>query len=151
MTAEQKYIVDQIKASKQQGEIVKGVGAGLWEFTKDTATGLWNILMTPPEKVLYDMGLAVINYDETYAQISEAIASSYERDMVNGNDFTRARWVIYAIATVGTSLVGTKGVEKGKAGFAAGKNTVMNVKKAASNKLNHVNNTSFFTWVRLGN
>ncbi|WP_191562160.1 ribonuclease YeeF family protein [Metabacillus idriensis] len=146
LTAEQREIVGLIKANKQQGEILKGVGAGLWDFTKDTATGLWNIIMMPPEKVLYDMGLAVINYDETYAQISEAIASSYERDMVNGNDFTRARWVTYAIATVGTSLVGTKGVEKvGKAGFAAGKNTVMNVKEAASNKLNKVNNTSSFT------
>ncbi|WP_180850001.1 ribonuclease YeeF family protein [Bacillus sp. UMB0893] len=146
LTAEQREIVGLIKANKQQGQILKGVGAGLWDFTKDTATGLWNILMTPPEKVLYDMGLAVINYDETYAQISGAIASSYERDMVNGNDFTRARWVTYAIATVGTSIIGTKGVEKvGKAGFAAGKNTVMNVKEAASNKLNQVNNTSSFT------
>lgn len=145
LTAEQKYIVDQIKASKQQGEIVKGVGAGLWEFTKDTATGVWNVLMTPPEQVLYDMGLAVINYDETYAQISAAIASSYERDMVNGNDYTRARWVTYAIATVGASLVGTKGVDKiGKAGFATGKNTVKNVGEAAANKLNAVKNSSSF-------
>ncbi|WP_191565934.1 T7SS effector LXG polymorphic toxin [Metabacillus idriensis] len=146
LTAEQKYIVDQIKASKQQGEIVKGVGAGLWEFTKDTATGLWNVLMTPPEQVLYDMGLAVINYDETIAQISEAIASSYERDMVNGNDYTRARWVTYAIATVGTSLVGTKGVDKvGKAGFAVGKKTVKNVKEGFANKLNPLNNSSAIT------
>lgn len=146
LTAEQKYTVDQIKASKQQGEVVKGVGAGLWDFTKDTATGVWNVLMTPPEQVLYDMGLAVINYDETFAQISAAIASSYERDMVNGNDYTRARWVTYAIATVGTSLVGTKGVDKvGKAGFAAGKKTVKNVGEAASSKLNALNNSSAFT------
>jgi predicted ribonuclease toxin of YeeF-YezG toxin-antitoxin module len=145
LTPEQREIVDLIKANKQQGEILKGVGAGLWDFTKDTATGLWNVLMTPPEQVLYDMGAAVINYDETYAQISAAIASSYERDMVNGNEYTRARWVTYAIATVGTSLVGTKGVDKvGKAGFAAGKNTVKNVKEAAAVKLNQVNNTNAF-------
>ncbi len=119
---------------------------GLWEFTKDTATGLWNVLMTPPEQVLYDMGAAVINYDETYAQISSAIASSYERDMVNGNDYTRARWVTYAIATVGTSLVGTKGADNvGKVGFAAGKKTLKNVGDVAANKLNAVNNSSNFT------
>ncbi|USK35058.1 hypothetical protein LIT25_06900 [Bacillus sp. F19] len=145
LTAEQREIVGLIKANKKQGEILKGVGAGLWEFTKDTATGLWNVLMTPPEQVLYDMGAAVINYDETYAQISAAIASSYERDMVNGNDYTRARWVTYAIATVGTSLVSTKGVDKvGKAGFDAWKNTVKNVKEAAAVKLNQVNNTNAF-------
>ncbi|MDQ0860820.1 T7SS effector LXG polymorphic toxin [Bacillus sp. V2I10] len=147
LTSEQRKIIDLIKANKQQGEILKGVGAGLWEFTKDTAVGLWNVLMTPPEQVLYDMGAAVINYEETYAQISAAIANSYERDMVNGNDYTRARWVTYAIATVGTSLVGTKGADKvGKAGFAAGKNTVKNVKEAAAHELNQMNNSSCFAF-----
>ncbi|MRX54941.1 hypothetical protein HMPREF3291_24475 [Bacillus sp. HMSC76G11] len=156
LTSDQKEIVRLIKVKKQHGERIKGVSAGLWNFTKDiasglwnftkdTASGLWDVLMTPPEQVLWDLGKAVINYEETYAQISAAIASSYERDMVNGNDYTRARWVTYAIATTATSLVGLKGVDKtGKAGFAAGKNAVRETKKAVSSKMNSLNYSSSF-------
>ncbi|MGP1910123.1 hypothetical protein ACTSEZ_18285 [Metabacillus sp. JX24] len=145
LTSDQKEIVRLINVKKQHGERIKGVSAGLWNFTKDTASGLWGVLMTPPEQVLWDMGKAVINYEETYAQISAAIASSYERDMVNGDDYTRARWVTYAIATTATSFVGLKGADKtAKVGFAAGKNAVRETKAVVSNKIHSVNTYSFF-------
>ncbi|MBD1381548.1 RNase A-like domain-containing protein [Metabacillus arenae] len=41
--------------------------------------------------------------------IVAAISDSYERDMVNGDTYSRAHWVTYALGTVVTSVVGTKG------------------------------------------
>ncbi|MEK3806093.1 hypothetical protein MHB63_05810 [Bacillus sp. FSL H8-0547] len=145
LNSDQKEIVRLINVKKQHGERIKGVSAGLWNFTKDTASGLWDVLMTPPEQVLWDLGKAVINYEETYAQISAAIASSYERDVINGTGYTRARWVTYAIATTATSVVGLKGADKaGKAGIAAGKNAVRETKTVVSNKINSISGYRFF-------
>ncbi|MDQ7862733.1 hypothetical protein RCO48_22020 [Peribacillus frigoritolerans] len=46
---------------------------------------------------------------KTYKYISKSISDSYERDMVNGDAYSRAHWVSYALGTVVTSVVGTKG------------------------------------------
>ncbi|MBO0589139.1 hypothetical protein [Sporosarcina sp. E16_8] len=37
------------------------------------------------------------------------IIESYERDVTNGDAYSRSRWFSYAIGTVGASIVGTKG------------------------------------------
>jgi predicted ribonuclease toxin of YeeF-YezG toxin-antitoxin module len=68
---------------------------------------------------------------KTYEAISAAIEESYQKDMVNGDTYSRARWVSYAVGTVVTSVVGTKGVGAvSKTGTAAKVTT--KVKTAAS-------------------
>lgn len=52
---------------------------------------------------------AVIHPVDTYNMIAKSIPDSYERDMVNGDSYSRAHWVSYAVGTVVTSIFGTKG------------------------------------------
>ncbi|WP_282242529.1 hypothetical protein [Psychrobacillus sp. NEAU-3TGS] len=77
---------------------------------------------------------AVTNLVETFNVIKSAISSSYERDMVNGDANSRAYWVTYALGTVATSIVGTKGVGAlTKSGVAATKAAVQTVTGAVNN------------------
>ncbi|MDJ1632108.1 hypothetical protein QNN00_25915 [Bacillus velezensis] len=54
--------------------------------------------------------------------------------MVNGDTYSRARWVSYAVGTVVTSVVGTKGVGAvSKTGTAAKVTTKVKTKKQIRN------------------
>ena len=90
-------------------EVVDGILSGLFDVGKDFVTGIVDIVQDP--KATLDATLeAVTNPIETYNTIKSAITTSYERDMVNGDANSRAHWVTYALGTVATSIVGTKGV-----------------------------------------
>ncbi len=90
-------------------EVVDGILSGLFDVGKDFVTGIVEIVQDP--KATLDATLeAVTNPIETYNTIKSAITTSYERDMVNGDANSRAHWVTYALGTVATSIVGTKGV-----------------------------------------
>ncbi|MEK5145662.1 LXG domain-containing protein [Psychrobacillus sp. FSL K6-4615] len=90
-------------------EVVDGILSGLFDVGKDFVTGIVDIVQDP--KATLDATLeAVTNPIETYNTIKSAITTSYERDMVNGDANSRAHWVTYALGTVATSVVGTKGV-----------------------------------------
>lgn len=90
-------------------EVVDGILSGLFDVGKDFVTGIVDIVQDP--KATLDATLeAVTNPKETYNTIKSAITTSYERDMVNGDANSRAHWVTYALGTVATSIVGTKGV-----------------------------------------
>ncbi|MCY8993506.1 ribonuclease YeeF family protein, partial [Bacillus atrophaeus] len=104
--------IEQAKQLEGAGEItwdiVKGVGVGLYDVGKDTVTGIWDFI-TDPGETLSALGNAVIHPVKTYDAISAAIEESYQKDMVNGDAYSRSRWVTYAVGSVAAAIVGTKG------------------------------------------
>ena len=116
--------IEQAKQLESAGEItwdiVKGVGVGLYDVGKDTLTGLWDFI-TDPGETLSALGNAVIHPVKTYDAISAAIEESYQKDMVNGDAYSRSRWVTYAVGSVAVAVFGTKGAGAINKADAAGK------------------------------
>lgn len=104
---QQQYVM-QLEASKQTADIAKGIGVGLYDVGKDFVTGVWDFVTDPGETV-EGVANSIMHPIQTYKYISKPISDSYERDMVNGDAYSRAHWVSYALGTVVTSIVGTKG------------------------------------------
>ncbi|MEG7283635.1 ribonuclease YeeF family protein [Bacillus sp. 0909A] len=130
LTAEQQRYFTQIENTRELEAGFKGVAVGLYDSGKDAVTGLWDMVTDPGGTVEAITG-AVAHPIKTYEAISAAIEESYQKDMVNGDTYSRARWVSYAVGTVVTSIVGTKGVGAvSKTGTAA--KVTAKVKTAAS-------------------
>ncbi|MCR4364245.1 MULTISPECIES: T7SS effector LXG polymorphic toxin [Bacillus amyloliquefaciens group] len=130
LTKEQQRYFTQIENTRELTHGFKGVAVGLYDSGKDAVTGLWDMVTDPGGTVEAITG-AVAHPIKTYEAISAAIEESYQKDMVNGDTYSRARWVSYAVGTVVTSVVGTKGVGAvSKTGTAAKVTT--KVKTAAS-------------------
>ncbi|MFJ5795642.1 T7SS effector LXG polymorphic toxin [Bacillus atrophaeus] len=131
--------IEQAKQLEGAGEItwdiVKGVGVGLYDVGKDTVTGIWDFI-TDPGETLSAVGNAVIHPVKTYDAISAAIEESYQKDMVNGDAYSRSRWVTYAIGSVAAAVVGTKGAGAINKADAAGK--VINKASQAGKKMKDV-------------
>ncbi|WHY55752.1 ribonuclease YeeF family protein [Peribacillus simplex] len=104
---QQQYVM-QLEASKQTADIAKGIGVGLYDVGKDFVTGVWDFVTDPGETV-EGVANSIMHPIQTYKYISKSISDSYERDMVNGDAYSRSHWVTYALGTVVTSVVGTKG------------------------------------------
>ena len=68
-------------------------------------TGIWDFV-TKPEETVQGVIQTVIHPVETFTYIKNAITDSFKRDMVNGDAYSRAHWVSYAVAT---DLFGAKG------------------------------------------
>ncbi|WP_339181571.1 ribonuclease YeeF family protein [Bacillus sp. FSL R5-0560] len=131
--------IEQAKQLEGAGEItwdiVKGVGVGLYDVGKDTVTGIWD-LITDPGETLSALGNAVLHPVKTYDAVSAAIEESYQKDMVNGDAYSRSRWVTYAIGSVAAAVVGTKGAGAINKADAAGK--VINKASQAGKKIKDV-------------
>ncbi|MCR1991000.1 ribonuclease YeeF family protein [Bacillus subtilis] len=131
--------IEQAKQLEGAGEItwdiVKGVGVGLYDVGKDTVTGLWDFI-TDPGETLSALGNAVIHPVKTYDAISAAIEESYQKDMVNGDAYSRSRWVTYAVGSVAVAVFGTKGAGAINKADAAGK--VINKASQAGKKIKDV-------------
>jgi len=104
---QQQYVM-QLEASKQTADIAKGIGVGLYDVGKDFVTGVWDFVTDPGETV-EGVANSIMHPIQTYKYISKSISDSYERDMVNGDAYSRSHWVSYALGTVVTSVAGTKG------------------------------------------
>ncbi|WP_458354464.1 T7SS effector LXG polymorphic toxin [Peribacillus frigoritolerans] len=104
---QQQYVM-QLEAAKQTADITKGIGVGLYDVGKDFVTGVWDFVTDPGETV-EGVANSIMHPIKTYKYISKSISDSYERDMVNGDAYSRSHWVTYALGTVVTSVVGTKG------------------------------------------
>ncbi|MCD1158994.1 T7SS effector LXG polymorphic toxin [Peribacillus frigoritolerans] len=104
---QQQYVM-QLEAAKQTADIAKGIGVGLYDVGKDFVIGVWDFVTDPGETV-EGVANSIMHPIKTYKYISKSISDSYERDMVNGDAYSRAHWVSYALGTVVTSVVGTKG------------------------------------------
>ncbi|MCY8518635.1 ribonuclease YeeF family protein [Bacillus atrophaeus] len=131
--------IEQAKQLEGAGEItwdiVKGVGVGIYDVGKDTVTGIWDFI-TDPGETLSALGNAVIHPVKTYDAVSAAIEESYQKDMVNGDAYSRSRWVTYAIGSVAAAVVGTKGAGAINKADAAGK--VINKASHAGKKFKDV-------------
>ncbi|MGG1405448.1 HNH/ENDO VII family nuclease, partial [Bacillus velezensis] len=113
----------------------KGAGVGLYDVGKDTVTGLWDFI-TDPGETLSALGNAVLHPVKTYDAVSAAIEESYQKDMVNGDAYSRSRWVTYAIGSAAVAVVGTKGAGAVNKADAAGK--VINKAGQAGKKIKDV-------------
>ncbi|MFT3654444.1 Ribonuclease YobL [Bacillus sp. B01(2024)] len=139
--AQQQYVIqlEQAKQMDEAGEmtwdILKGAGVGLYDVGKDTVTGLWQLTSKPDEVVEGIIG-AVAHPINTYNAISTAIEESYQKDMVNGDAYSRSRWVTYAVGSVAVAVVGTKGAGAVNKADAAGK--VINKASQAGKKIKDI-------------
>lgn len=104
----QQQLVMQLENAKQTADIAKGIGVGLFDVGKDFVTGIWD-LVTDPGQAVEGVANSILHPIQTYKYISKAISDSYERDMINGDAYSRSHWVTYALGTVVTTVVGTKG------------------------------------------
>ncbi|AOH56418.1 hypothetical protein ABE28_018785 [Peribacillus muralis] len=104
----QQQLVMQLESAKQTADIAKGIGVGLFDVGKDFVTGIYD-LVTDPGQAVEGVANSIMHPIQTYTYISKAISDSYERDMVNGDAYSRSHWVTYALGTVVTTVVGTKG------------------------------------------
>lgn len=104
----QQQLVMQLENAKQTADIAKGIGVGLFDVGKDFVTGIYD-LVTDPGQAVEGVANSILHPIQTYKYISKAISDSYERDMINGDAYSRSHWVTYALGTVVTSVVGTKG------------------------------------------
>ncbi|MGX4766187.1 T7SS effector LXG polymorphic toxin [Bacillus mojavensis] len=131
--------IEQAKQLEGAGEItwdiVKGVGVGLYDVGKDTVTGIWDFI-TDPGETLSALGNAVLHPVKTYDAVSAAIEESYQKDMVNGDAYSRSRWVTYAVGSVAVAVFGTKGAGAINKADAAGK--VINKASQAGKKMKDV-------------
>ncbi|MGD2404607.1 T7SS effector LXG polymorphic toxin [Bacillus velezensis] len=139
--SQQQYVIqlEQAKQLEEAGEvtwdILKGAGVGLYDVGKDTVTGLWDFIIDPGE-TLSALGNAVLHPVKTYDAVSAAIEESYQKDMVNGDAYSRSRWVTYAIGSAAVAVVGTKGAGAVNKADAAGK--VINKAGQAGKKIKDV-------------
>ncbi|MGG4152345.1 T7SS effector LXG polymorphic toxin [Peribacillus muralis] len=122
----QQQLVMQLENAKETADIAKGIGVGLFDVGKDFVTGIWD-LVTDPGEAVEGVANSILHPIQTYTYISQAISDSYERDMVNGDAYSRSHWVTYALGTVVTTVVGTKGAG------AVAKTGVATTKAAAIN------------------
>ncbi|WP_057913841.1 T7SS effector LXG polymorphic toxin [Peribacillus muralis] len=104
----QQQLVMQLENAKQTADIAKGIGVGLFDVGKDFVTGIYD-LVTDPGQAVEGVANSIMHPIQTYKYISKAISDSYERDMINGDAYSRSHWVTYALGTVVTTVVGTKG------------------------------------------
>ncbi|WP_141770106.1 hypothetical protein [Bacillus sp. OV322] len=90
-------------------ELKKGATIGLLDAGKDFAKDIFNFVMDPEaaEMAVYE---SVIHYKQTYKIMAKAIHDSYEKNMVNGDWYSRAHWVTYAIGSAFANAAGTKGM-----------------------------------------
>jgi len=145
LTADQKVIYNLAKFNKTGDDILTGIGIGVKDVVVDTATGIWDTLTNPME-TLKGIANTIMHPVDTFNIIKQGIEDSFERDVINGDAESRARWFTYAIGMVGTSVVGTKGVDKvGKAAKAGkvGQTTTKAVeasKKYIHDKINKLKN-----------
>ncbi|MDM5298047.1 T7SS effector LXG polymorphic toxin [Bacillus pumilus] len=118
---------------------VKGAAVGIYDVAKDTVVGIYD-LVTDPGGAVESVVTAVSHPIETSKAIGKAISDSYERDMVNGDAYSRAHWVSYATGTVVTSIFGTKGLGSvSKTGVATTKTAVVNGVSKTNNFVKNIN------------
>ncbi|HDR7800080.1 TPA: WXG100 family type VII secretion target [Bacillus tropicus] len=91
------------------GKVWDGIVDGAGDAIGDTIDGI---------KALGDwetwkgMGYTVTHLDEALPAMWNALSDSFNKDVINGDAETRARWGSYALTQIGLGLLGDKGVSK---------------------------------------
>nr|WP_280524859.1 T7SS effector LXG polymorphic toxin [Rummeliibacillus suwonensis] len=90
-------------------ETAEGIQKGLLQVGKDFLKGIDDFI-DDPGKSIEGTIQAIKHPIETYDYLSQSIADSFERDVINGDAESRAKWISYALGNVVLSAVGTKGL-----------------------------------------
>ncbi|AKF31071.1 T7SS effector LXG polymorphic toxin [Bacillus velezensis] len=129
--SQQQYVI-QLEHAKQMEEagevtwdILKGVGIGAYDIVKDTvvgakdlAVGTWEFSQLSDEQKLLKITGAIIQTPSYAKIIWKDLSDSWNDKMVNGDAYSRAHFITYAVG----SLVGLKGggsILKGSSKIAA--------------------------------
>ncbi|MCY9373493.1 T7SS effector LXG polymorphic toxin [Bacillus haynesii] len=117
LTEEQRYHYLYLKNKKRQqdknivGRITRGIEEGAEDVVVDTASGVRDAI-TNPKEALQGIAYTLKHPKETFEAMGQEIAESFEKDVINGDAESRARWFTYATETAALSAVGTKGTDK---------------------------------------
>ncbi|MEC1826734.1 T7SS effector LXG polymorphic toxin [Bacillus velezensis] len=113
LTKEQQRYFTQIENTQELTDGFKGVAVGLYDVGKDTVLGLkdlavgaWDFYQLTDEQKVVKTISTVLNTPSYAKIIWTNLADSWNDQMVNGDTYSRAHYVSYAVG----SLVGLKGV-----------------------------------------
>ncbi len=113
LTKEQQRYFTQIENTRELTDGFKGVAVGLYDVGKDTVLGLkdlavgaWDFYQLSDEQKVVKTISTVLNTPSYAKIIWTNLADSWNDQMVNGDTYSRAHYVSYAVG----SLVGLKGV-----------------------------------------
>ncbi|MBO3652022.1 MULTISPECIES: T7SS effector LXG polymorphic toxin [Bacillus amyloliquefaciens group] len=113
LTKEQQRYFTQIENTQELTDGFKGVAVGLYDVGKDTVLGLkdlavgaWDFYQLSNEQKVVKTISTVLNTPSYAKIIWTNLADSWNDQMVNGDTYSRAHYVSYAVG----SLVGLKGV-----------------------------------------
>ncbi|CAF1763284.1 Putative ribonuclease YeeF [Bacillus subtilis] len=135
---DQQVYFRQLEELQQKAEIGKGIAVGMYEAGKDTVMGLYQLARHPIESLSGTVNAALHPID-TYKIIAKDIEDTFQRDMINGDSYSRAKWVSYVGSTVVLAIVGPKGIDKvskvAKAGSKVAAIKTLEVSKAGIKKV----------------
>ncbi|MGG4257416.1 T7SS effector LXG polymorphic toxin [Bacillus velezensis] len=113
LTKEQQRYFTQIENTQELTDGFKGVAVGLYDVGKDTVLGLkdlavgaWDFYQLSDEQKVVKTISTVLNTPSYAKIIWTNLADSWNDQMVNGDTYSRAHYISYAVG----SLVGLKGV-----------------------------------------
>ncbi|MBO1005474.1 T7SS effector LXG polymorphic toxin [Pseudogracilibacillus auburnensis] len=114
-TIKQNGLMDNVKDFVSDENSYKGVGLGLVDIGTDIVEGVIE-LFTNPMGVLSNVALFATAMQpnqiglrmELSTYIGIAITKSYMKDVVHGDNESRARWFTYALGSVGIEVIGLK-------------------------------------------
>ena len=105
--------------------IKKAAGEAFWDFTNGFGTGILSAasdtwdgikrLATEPDQVLketIEFLDAVVSDPGLLLEIGHELYNSFNESVINGDTTSRGKWLGYATALIGTSVVGDKGLSK---------------------------------------
>ncbi|MES9785949.1 T7SS effector LXG polymorphic toxin, partial [Bacillus pumilus] len=118
----------QIKAQEEASEVfvdsVKGAAVGLYDVAKDTVTGIYD-LVTDPGGAVESVITAVSHPIETSKAIGKSISDSFQKEVIDGDAYSRSHWFAYATGSLAEIVFGSKGAGAiTKTGTTAAKTTV---------------------------
>ncbi|MGZ9696600.1 ribonuclease YeeF family protein [Bacillus safensis] len=118
----------QIKAQEEATEgfvdVVKGAAVGLYDVAKDTVVGIYD-LVTDPGGAVESVVTAVSHPIETSKAIGKSISDSFQKEVIDGDAYSRSHWFAYATGSLAEIVFGSKGAGAiTKTGTTAAKTTV---------------------------
>ncbi|MEH7230554.1 DNA/RNA non-specific endonuclease, partial [Bacillus safensis] len=118
----------QVKAQEGASEgfvdVVKGAAVGLYDVAKDTVVGIYD-LVTDPGGAVESVVTAVSHPIETSKAIGKAISDSFQKEVIDGDAYSRSHWFAYATGSLAEIVFGSKGTGAiTKTGTTAAKTTV---------------------------
>lgn len=132
----------QIKAQEEASEVfvdsVKGAAVGLYDVAKDTVVGIYD-LVTDPGGAVESVVTAVSHPIETSKAIGKSISDSFQKEVIDGDAYSRSHWFAYATGSLAEIVFGSKGAGAiTKTGTTAAKTTVKKSLEQGAKSLDRV-------------